>query len=322
MRQADVVKRLVEFWSRNDHVFSWEDAQRLSVDSRTMKDLIDRGLVVRLHKGVYAVAAVARDPLVVSRAALRAAERRLAGAKWQPRRIVAASHATAAWVQGIVERPPSVVHIMVGIPHPLHLAGVVVHRCDTEVLKSRSVRGLRCTDPTLTLVDLAASVGPGELADALDRALSKRLVRVRDLTEATLGPGFAGRRGVGRLRRCLEARGDLGMPSPSVLESRMTRLMHAHNLPPARAECVAGPNGEYRLDYAYEVRRVAVEVFGYTWHHSPEQMAYDLARQRQLVLGGWTVLIFTWQDVTDDPERVAAELRQALFGPVPAAASH
>lgn len=312
MAQAAAVKRLVDHWSRQGHVFTWAEAQRLGVDGRTVGRLVRQGLIVRLHRGVYAASAVASDPVVVARAALRAAERHLSGAKWQPLRAVAASHRTAAWAQGLLDRPPAEVHITVTTTHALRLRGVVVHRSGAATLSRQTFRGLACTVPARTLVDLAGNSPYGELADAVDRALSARIVRLSDLRAATAHADFAGRRGVARLRRGLDARGDSTGPAPSVLESRMARLFLAYGLPPAKAEYVVGSDGQYRLDYAYPPESVAVELYGYASHHSPEQLAYDLARQRRLVLQGWTVLIFTWLDVTCEPERVAEQLRQAL----------
>jgi very-short-patch-repair endonuclease len=54
-------------------------------------------------------------------------------------------------------------------------------------------------------------------------------------------------------------------------------------------------------------------LYGYLWHHSPEQMAHDQARQRQLVLAGWRVLVFTWRDVWNEPERVIEQICQAVL---------
>lgn len=312
MPQTAVVKGLVDHWSRNGHVFTWAEAQRLGVDGRIIQSLLDQGLIVRLHRGVYAASAVAADPAVRARGALRASDHRMSGAKWQPRRAAALSHRSAAWAQGLVDRPPRDVHITVSSAHPLRLRGVVVHRSVASDVPRRSFGGLVCTVPARTLVDLAAVAPYRELADAVDRALTNRLVRVHDLEEETVGPEHAGRRGVARLRRCIEARGDTRVPAPSVLESRMARLIHAHGLPPAKAEYIAGPNGEYRLDYAYQPELVAVELYGFAFHHSPEQLSYDLARQRRLTLEGWTVLVFTWQEVTYDPESVAEAVRRAL----------
>lgn len=146
-----------------------------------------------------------------------------------------------------------------------------------------------------------------ELAEAVDRALSRGHTRLADLhTELA-----AGRRGTAALRRCLIERGDICGPDASVLEARMARLFRRWGLAVPRAEVHAGADGRYRIDYAFEDRLLAVELYGYTWHHSPEHMARDLARQRELVLDGWLVLIYSWRDVLRRERRVMSEIEAA-----------
>jgi very-short-patch-repair endonuclease len=96
-----------------------------------------------------------------------------------------------------------------------------------------------------------------------------------------------------------------------VLESQMQRLFHNHHLPMPAAEVRHGPHGEYRLDFAYADRQLAIEVDGYVWHFSPEHLQRDHTRRNQLQAAGWRVLVYTWRDVTQDPKRVASEIAAA-----------
>jgi very-short-patch-repair endonuclease len=57
---------------------------------------------------------------------------------------------------------------------------------------------------------------------------------------------------------------------------------------------------------------VAVEVDGWAWHTDPERFRRDRQRQNALVLAGWTVLRFTWHDLTHRPTEMIAEVRAAL----------
>ncbi len=65
-------------------------------------------------------------------------------------------------------------------------------------------------------------------------------------------------------------------------------------------------------DLAFPGCRLAVEVDGWAWHIDPDRFQRDPARQNALVLAGWTVLRFTWSDVTERPDRVVAQIRRAL----------
>jgi hypothetical protein len=302
MRTAALLPRLVDRARRQGQVLTRADIVRLGGHRGNISELLQNDMLRRLQRGVYVLAGTVIDHQIEVRAALAAAGRE-----------AVASHGSAAWLQGLVDKPPPEAHITVPGARR-HLRGVVVHR--SAGYRTLPYRGLPCTAPARTLVDLAAVLSPSELADAVDRALSLRLVRFRDLTAETGDPNGR-RRGTDALRRCLDERGYTKVPAPSVLESKMARLFTRYRLPAARPELIAGALGEYRIDYAYPVGRIMVELYGYTHHHSPEQMAGDLARQRKLTLQGWTVLIFTWHDVMGDPAGVARQIRQALAGERP-----
>jgi very-short-patch-repair endonuclease len=114
------------------------------------------------------------------------------------------------------------------------------------------------------------------------------------------------------LQRRLAARGLTGGPHPSVLESKMARLLRAAGLPTPRAEVRWGPAERYRLDFAYSNLRLVVEVNGWAYHSSPEQARSDAARRNMLSRAGWIILEFDWWVVTSEPERVVSEISAAF----------
>jgi very-short-patch-repair endonuclease len=70
--------------------------------------------------------------------------------------------------------------------------------------------------------------------------------------------------------------------------------------------------GRYELDVAFPTERIAIEVDGWAWHSDVERFRRDRRRQNDLVLAGWTVLRFTWHDLTNRPDTVIAQIRSAL----------
>jgi very-short-patch-repair endonuclease len=74
--------------------------------------------------------------------------------------------------------------------------------------------------------------------------------------------------------------------------------------------------GEYRLDFAYPELKLAIEVDGYVWHFSPEHTGRDNNRRNKLTLQGWQILVYTWREVADEPERVAREIAAAYAGAI------
>ncbi len=69
---------------------------------------------------------------------------------------------------------------------------------------------------------------------------------------------------------------------------------------------------EYEVDVAFPANLVAIEVDGWAWHSDVERFRSDRRRQNALVLTGWTILRFTWHDLTHRAPAVIAEVRTAL----------
>ncbi len=158
------------------------------------------------------------------------------------------------------------------------------------------------------------------LDEAVDHGLTLRRFTVDGLaTELDRRP-WRGRSGTGQLRQALRQRGYLGAPHPSVLESRVLRLLARGGIRPWGVEVdVLGTEGRYRLDVRL-TSRLALEVDGFAYHADPEAMSRDHRRRNELLRLGWTVLVFTWKDVTEDGERVLATVRRALDRVAPPAA--
>jgi very-short-patch-repair endonuclease len=197
---------------------------------------------------------------------------------------------------------------------------VIVHR-STDLDSSGTVvkAGVPITDPARTILDLGAVVPARKVEAALECALGRRLVTVAGLRVVLEAVGRRGRRGTGVLRALLELRSDAAGVTESVLEERMLRLLRDHSLPlpVTQHEVRAGGRLLGRVDFAYPLRRVAIEVDGYESHSSLDAFRRDRARQNELVAAGWTVLRFTWHDVVHRPEHVASVLRRVL-GAIPA----
>ncbi len=86
---------------------------------------------------------------------------------------------------------------------------------------------------------------------------------------------------------------------------------------PLRQFSVPTSEGAFRLDFAWPLRRVAVEIDGAAAHASREALSRDLRRQNRLLLSmvpaGWAFLRFTWDDLVDPrfAGQVVDKLREA-----------
>jgi very-short-patch-repair endonuclease len=89
------------------------------------------------------------------------------------------------------------------------------------------------------------------------------------------------------------------------------RLILQAGIKPASVEVKVTDDLGYRVDILLRPG-LAMEVDGYAYHHSPEQMSEDARRRNRLLVSGTRVLVYTWRDITHDGHRVIAELRHAL----------
>ena len=65
-------------------------------------------------------------------------------------------------------------------------------------------------------------------------------------------------------------------------------------------------------DIALPRLMLIIEIDGWAFHSDVDQFQRDRTRQNTLVAAGWTVLRFTWADLTQRPEHVIRAIRQIL----------
>jgi len=288
-------------WLRTHHgVISLHEALRLGATPAIVKSKVKRREWERVYRGVYRDTATPQSPYQDIRAAYLAT-----GAR------AVASHASAAWVWGLLRQPSAIPELTMPATSRVSRGehGFVLHRSkDLIVAQAVSRNGLLVTNPLRTLVDLAGSTLPEQLTEAVDYAVARRLVTVAGLEAEIDRLARPGRAGPGALRRHLHDRGFIGAPPPSVLEAHFRRLVIGLGMDLPAIEHTAGDDGQYRLDVAWVAIKLAVEVDGYVWHFSPEQKERDEIRRNRLQRAGWRVLVYNWRQVLRDPDPVRREI--------------
>lgn len=165
--------------------------------------------------------------------------------------------------------------------------------------------GTRFTNAALTAVDLACERNGG---DIIDRALRSRLTTLDAMHEA-----FGRQPG----RRGNHVRADLLHDSRDKPWSEAER--EAHRL--LRGNGITGwdtnrrvttARGGYDVDILFEKARVILEIDGWEYHKWRESFEADRMRRNHLSLSGYTVLNFTWRQLTENPEWVLTCVREAL----------
>lgn len=170
------------------------------------------------------------------------------------------------------------------------------------------------TSPARTLVDIAAGASPARLETLAVEATRVSLVTLDELYERAGEMAAQRRPGARAILRLVDGWDRHGATPESVLESRLASLLRRGGLPPPKSQyrVLRGGRVVARLDFAYPREMVAIEADGYRWHGDVTRWRSDLARRNELTRLGWTVLHFTWHDVTKRRENLLATVRAAL----------
>lgn len=170
--------------------------------------------------------------------------------------------------------------------------------------------GLPVTTPLRTALDVLRDLPLPDAVVVVDAALRAGL-----LSEAALLRAVAALpAGVGR-PRAVRAAGLVDARCGSALESVCRVLLAGAGLPAPETQLVVrGRDGRVvgRVDFAWPEQRLVVEADGFAFHADRRQYREDRRRTNALVLAGWTVLRFSWEDVVEAPDAVVAAVRAAL----------
>jgi very-short-patch-repair endonuclease len=169
--------------------------------------------------------------------------------------------------------------------------------------------GSRMTGRERTVFDCLRLLPDAAGAELLDRALQRRWITLDDLAGRV--SGYAGRRGCRRLIRLLRRAAD-GTQAAS--ERLLARLLIGARIGGWSAnQLIFDVHGLIGLgDMVFEAARLVIELDGWAYHTTPDRFQRDRARQNRLVAAGWTVLRFTWRDLTERPAYVIATIRAML----------
>ena len=264
--------------------------------------LVKRRHLTPEHRGVYAVGA---PPWT------------LRGAIWSA--VLASgdeaivSHRSAAYLDGYLPSVPKIENVDITITSGRGESkpGIAVHRSrNVTHADIKHVGGLRVTRAARTLLDLAATTTEAEFEKAFDEAIFRHDLRPPQVEDVLTRN--AGAKGSRRFRALWEA--EQGNERNRLeAEKRMAHLIKAAKLP---TPVPNAPIGDRRVDFLWTDLRVVVETDGYGTHGRRSAFEADRARDAELEAMDYSVLRFTWRQITREPFVVVARLgaRLALAG--------
>jgi very-short-patch-repair endonuclease len=279
-------------------------AHKTGMSDRQIRTRVTRGLWQPLHPSVFLLGIAPISD-----------EQRLLAAALATSAVV--SHTSAGWLAGLVDRPPSTVHVLTDRAAAHRREGIVVHRvADLLPIDRTRLRGVPSTSPTRTLLDLSAELDETVLRATVHRALRLRLTHPDRLIERFVAMRSRGKPGVASLRKVLgELDRDVSLLE-SDLEVLLVDLIRTAGLPQPTLQHPIFVHGRvFRADLAYPEHRLVIEGDGFGVHGERDAFESDRERQNLLVLDGWRILRFTWRQIVREPAWVATQIHAALSPP-------
>jgi very-short-patch-repair endonuclease len=178
----------------------------------------------------------------------------------------------------------------------------------------RAVReGIPVTAVPRTIYDLAATEDVEAIQTMLREAEYLQLwsrLSLWDLLER-----YPRKRGARRVRSALErVKTEPPGRKRSRLEQRFAPFLRRSHLPIPRFNDPILLNGKrYIVDCHWPGTHQIVELDGWQGHRTRSAFRDDRERDRRLRVAGYTVTRLTWNQLEDEPEQIAADLR-ALLG--------
>lgn len=289
---------LADHVARSFGVIAWRELRALGFGKSTISGMVDRGTLVPITHGVYAVG-----------------HRHLTREGWWSVAVRAGgddallSHRAGGAVRGLL-RAVTTTDIIVSGAGGRGLRQIRPHRCDIDDDDRDVVHGLPTTSLARTMMDIAGRE-PRRLVEALEQSLILQVYDHREM-EAII-KRYRGCRGVARLRAAIDVLPD----DPGLFRSRAERrardliLAAGMHAPEVNFWFVAGAGGGYELDLFWPGLWRNVEIDG-PRHDLPWQQAIDRRRDSDLAARGVAVQRHRVEALHRAPDRFVASVAAFL----------
>ncbi|MFI5691121.1 type IV toxin-antitoxin system AbiEi family antitoxin domain-containing protein [Kribbella sp. NPDC051586] len=261
---------------------------RAIVSLRAIRTALDRGVITRIAKGVYALPP-ATDPLATARA-----------------QGGVVSHLSAAVLHGfaVLDLPDKP---QVTVPRGQHRR---LSPLDCQLFWADHVPSDGgCTGKLRTVLDCARTF---PFAAGLSVADSALRLGVIDRSQLAVAAGELAGPGSRRARR-VAAAADGRSESP--LESVLRSLLIEAGIDGFEPQVVIRDGAfSARVDLGHRELLLALEADSFAHHGTRNALTRDCRRHTNLTIRGWRLLRFSWEDVMFDPEWVLDAVCQATAG--------
>lgn len=200
-----------------------------------------------------------------------------------------------------------------------HAQGHLVHRLrDVTRLDQATILGLPGLSATRLVIESAGSKDAPQLTVLLDCLLRDGFTSEDFLHRRIVDLRRRGRPGLDHLLAVIEG-AERTRGGHSFLEREYLAYLATERFPKPSTQQVLARRGTtlVRVDCRFSGTNIVVELLGYRWHRTKEQMQIDAARSNALQLAGFDVYQFTYDDVATCSAHLRAtmaELARRLRG--------
>lgn len=175
---------------------------------------------------------------------------------------------------------------------------------------------LRVLQPGPLLVTLGEFATIDEVEGAMDHVLRRKWATWEELERLAREARYTFKRGAATLAEAVARRSPQRQHTDSLLETKGLQTLRNHGLPtPVLQHPVYdGSDRVATADLAYPERQLLIETVGVKAHRSEvDQYTRDCRRLNRVnVLRHYTVLHYTWEQVTKAPEDLVNDVKRAL----------
>lgn len=225
-----------------------------------------------------------------------------------------AVHAAAA-LQGL-ETFPACTPVLLA-PHGDHhrVRNALLHQSRALPPHHRTVvHGIPVTTVARTIFDLSAHLTRRRLAHVLDCAVRDRKVTLEEVKSVSAELAKRGRKGSARMRSVLAERTEGWVPPESLMDTMFEKILVTRGirLPLKQRPFPGRETLGHRSDWSDPAPENNIfELDGRRWHMRVEDFERDRKRDREAHLLGHPTYRFTYWELRDAPEEVAATVVEA-----------
>jgi very-short-patch-repair endonuclease len=292
-------RAIVDLVARQEGVVTHAQLAKLGVGRRTLDRWLASGRLRAVHRDVYGFGP---RPLTKRGKWLAAVLAMGPGAFL--------SHESAAALWGLAgDRPKVHVNAPRGRQvRPGRRSGIKVHRCKFAADEVTAHDGIPVSTVARTLFDLAERSAPHELKSAWDEADRLKRLRVPEVA-CVYELGRGRRRARAALKPFLLAEARYVEDTASPLEDRFAAFVVDHRLPPPQTNVFI--DGD-EVDVLWPEARLIVELDSWEFHAHRAAFEKDRNRDTDHLLADYRTIRVTHGRLSDEPERLAAQIRVLL----------